>query len=228
MTEKDGSVNDSMGLRAKAMADIPKMTWTPEWGQTRIEAMVSGRPDWCISRQRTWGVPIPFFTHKDTGELHPNTVAIIEDVAKLIEQGGVEAWFDADASQFIGDEAKDYDKASDTLDVWFDSGTTHFAVLDQDPELTNPADMYLEGSDQHRGWFQTSLLTSEAIYARPPYKQVLTHGFVVDGNGHKMSKSLGNIITPQDEINKTGADMLRLWIASSDYRYEDECRQASV
>ncbi|MDO5770411.1 MAG: class I tRNA ligase family protein, partial [Psychrobacter sp.] len=173
-----------------------------------------------ISRQRTWGVPITFFTHKDTGELHPNTLELMEVAAQKIAEGGVEAWFDASCEDFLGDEAASYDKATDTLDVWFDSGTTHFTVLEQRTELTNPADLYLEGSDQHRGWFQTSLLTSEAMYKRPPFKQVLTHGFVVDANGRKMSKSLGNIITPQDEINKTGADMLRLWIASSDYRYE--------
>jgi len=211
---------EAKGLRERALGDIPKVTWTPAWGQNRIEAMMSGRPDWCISRQRTWGVPITFFTHKDTGELHPKTLEFMEIAAQKIEAGGVEAWFDASCEDFLGAEAAYYDKATDTLDVWFDSGTTHFAVLEQRDELTNPADMYLEGSDQHRGWFQTSLLTSEAMYERPPFKQVLTHGFVVDENGRKMSKSLGNIITPQDEINKTGADMLRLWIASSDYRYE--------
>ena len=208
------------GLRERALKDIPTVEWTPAWGQNRIESMMTGRPDWCISRQRTWGVPIAFFTHKETGELHPNTPALMEVAAKNIDAGGVEAWFDASCEDYLGSEAADYDKSTDTLDVWFDSGTTHFAVLEQRDELTNPADMYLEGSDQHRGWFQTSLLTSEAMYERPPFKQVLTHGFVVDENGRKMSKSLGNIITPQDEINKTGADMLRLWIASSDYRYE--------
>ncbi len=208
------------GSREQALKDIPSVNWTPAWGQNRIESMMTGRPDWCISRQRTWGVPIAFFTHKETGELHPNTLELMEVAAQKIAAGGVEAWFDASCEDFLGDEASDYDKATDTLDVWFDSGTTHFAVLEQRDELTNPADMYLEGSDQHRGWFQTSLLTSEAMYQRPPFKQVLTHGFVVDENGRKMSKSLGNIITPQEEINKTGADMLRLWIASSDYRYE--------
>ncbi|TWV81281.1 isoleucine--tRNA ligase, N-acetyltransferase domain-containing [Moraxella sp. VT-16-12] len=208
------------GLRQKALDDIKKVTWTPAWGQNRIEAMVESRPDWCISRQRTWGVPIPFFIHKETGELHPRTSELIEQAAQLIEKGGIEAWFEASCGDFLGDDADSYDKVSDTLDVWFDSGTTHCAVLDEDDNLTNPADMYLEGSDQHRGWFQTSLLTSEAIYGRAPFKQVLTHGFVVDENGYKMSKSLGNIIEPQKEIDKTGADMLRLWIASSDYRYE--------
>ncbi len=211
---------EAKGLREQALADIPTVNWTPAWGQNRIESMMNGRPDWCISRQRTWGVPIAFFTHKETGELHPNTLELMEVAAQKIAAGGVEAWFDASCEDFLGAEAADYDKATDTLDVWFDSGTTHFAVLEQRAELTNPADMYLEGSDQHRGWFQTSLLTSEAMYQRPPFKQVLTHGFVVDENGRKMSKSLGNIITPQEEINKTGADMLRLWIASSDYRYE--------
>ncbi len=211
---------ETKGLREQALADIPTVNWTPAWGQNRIESMMTGRPDWCISRQRTWGVPITFFTHKETGELHPNTLELMEVAAQKIHAGGVEAWFDASCEDFLGSEAADYDKATDTLDVWFDSGTTHFTVLEQRDELTNPADMYLEGSDQHRGWFQTSLLTSEAMYQRPPFKQVLTHGFVVDENGRKMSKSLGNIITPQEEINKTGADMLRLWIASSDYRYE--------
>ena len=211
---------ETQGLRERALADIPTVQWTPAWGQNRIESMMTGRPDWCISRQRTWGVPITFFTHKETGELHPNTLELMEVAAQKINEGGVEAWFDASCEDFLGAEAADYDKATDTLDVWFDSGTTHFAVLEQRDELINPADMYLEGSDQHRGWFQTSLLTSEAMYGRPPFKQVLTHGFVVDENGRKMSKSLGNIITPQEEINKTGADMLRLWIASSDYRYE--------
>ena len=208
------------GLRERALNDIPSVQWTPAWGQNRIESMMTGRPDWCISRQRTWGVPIAFFTHKETGELHPNTLELMETAAQNIDKGGVEAWFDASVEDYLGAEAADYDKSTDTLDVWFDSGTTHFTVLEQRDELTNPADMYLEGSDQHRGWFQTSLLTSEAMYQRPPFKQVLTHGFVVDENGRKMSKSLGNIITPQEEINKTGADMLRLWIASSDYRYE--------
>ena len=215
------------GLRERALKDISTVNWTPAWGQNRIESMMNGRPDWCISRQRTWGVPIAFFTHKETGELHPNTLELMEVAAQKIAVGGVEAWFDASCEDFLGSEAADYDKATDTLDVWFDSGTTHFTVLEQRDELTNPADMYLEGSDQHRGWFQTSLLTSEAMYQRPPFKQVLTHGFVVDENGRKMSKSLGNIITPQEEINKTGADMLRLWIASSDYRYEMSAGKAA-
>ena len=210
------------GLREQALHDIPNVVWTPAWGQNRIEAMMHGRPDWCISRQRTWGVPIPFFIHKDTGTLHPNTESLMEQVAQLIEQGGVEAWFDAPAEQFIGADVAEYNKASDTLDVWFDSGATNFAVLDNRAELTNPADLYLEGSDQHRGWFQSSLLVSEAIYGRPPYKQVLTHGFTVDAKGYKLSKSKGNTkgFEPQDIANKLGVDILRLWVGSSDYRYE--------
>ena len=210
------------GLREQALHDIPNVVWTPAWGQNRIEAMMHGRPDWCISRQRTWGVPIPFFIHKDTGTLHPNTESLMEQVAQLIEQGGVEAWFDAPAEQFIGVDVAEYNKATDTLDVWFDSGATNFAVLDNRGELTNPADLYLEGSDQHRGWFQSSLLVSEAIYGRPPYKQVLTHGFTVDAKGYKLSKSKGNTkgFEPQDIANKLGVDILRLWVGSSDYRYE--------
>lgn len=212
------------GLRDQALTDIPKVTWTPSWGQNRIEAMMKGRPDWCISRQRTWGVPIPFFMHKDTGDLHPNTSELIEKAAKMVHEGGIEAWFDAGIEQFLsGDDVDNYVKSTDTLDVWFDSGTTHYSVVDQRDELgDSPADLYLEGSDQHRGWFQSSLLTSEAIHGRPPYKQVLTHGFTVDAKGHKLSKSLGNTkgFEPKDIANKFGVDILRLWVGSCDYRYE--------
>lgn len=208
------------GLRAEAMDAIKQVEWIPDWGQNRIEAMIDGRPDWCISRQRTWGVPIPFFIHKDTGALHPDTEQLIDKVAALIEQGGVDAWFNASAADLIGADSAHYNKATDTLDVWFDSGVTHYCVLKQRPELSFPADLYLEGSDQHRGWFQTSLLTGLAIDSTAPFKKVLTHGFVVDVNGRKMSKSLGNIIAPQDVIKDLGADGVRFWIASSDYRYE--------
>ncbi|UXZ05246.1 isoleucine--tRNA ligase [Moraxella nasicaprae] len=213
---------ETQGLREQALADISKVTWTPAWGQNRIESMMNGRPDWCISRQRTWGVPITFFIHKDSGELHPRTSELMEQAAKLIEQGGVEAWFDADASQFIGDDANDYQKCTDTLDVWFDSGATNFAVLGSRAELDSPADLYLEGSDQHRGWFQSSLLVAESVYGRPPYKQVLTHGFTVDAKGYKLSKSKGNTkgFEPAELANKYGIDIVRLWVASSDYRYE--------
>lgn len=210
------------GLREQALKDIPEVIWTPAWGQNRIEAMMNGRPDWCISRQRTWGVPIAFFIHKDTGKLHPDTINLMEKVAQKIEQGGVEAWFDTPAEEFIGEDAQIYQKSTDTLDVWFDSGATNFAVLNESDELTYPADLYLEGSDQHRGWFQSSLLVSESIYGRPPYKQVLTHGFTVDAKGYKLSKSKGNTkgFEPQDIANKLGVDILRLWVGSSDYRYE--------
>ena len=212
---------EQQGLREQSLHAIRNdIAFIPDWGQNRMESMVEGRPDWCISRQRTWGVPIPFFVHKDTNELHPRTAELIEQVAQLIEQEGIDAWFNREAKDFLGDEAAQYNCVRDTLDVWFDSGTTHYAVLDQREELSNPADLYLEGSDQHRGWFQTSLLASIAIQQRAPYKSLLTHGFVVDEKGRKMSKSLGNIITPQEIIKDMGADGLRFWIASADYRYE--------
>ena len=212
---------DAQGLRQNALNAIEnEISFVPDWGKNRIQAMIEGRPDWCISRQRTWGVPIPFFVHKDTNELHPRTAELIEEVAKLIEQEGIDAWYNREAKDFIGDEAEQYNCVRDTLDVWFDSGTTHYAVLREREELTDPADLYLEGSDQHRGWFQSSLLTSIEINERAPYKGLLTHGFVVDEKGRKMSKSLGNIITPQDIIKDMGADGLRFWIASADYRYE--------
>lgn len=212
---------DEHGLRQDALSAIENdISFVPDWGKNRIESMIEGRPDWCISRQRTWGVPIPFFVHKDTNELHPRTAELIEDVAKLIEQEGIDGWFNREAKDFIGADAEHYNAVRDTLDVWFDSGTTHYAVLRQREELTDPADLYLEGSDQHRGWFQSSLLTSIAINKRAPYKALLTHGFVVDEKGRKMSKSIGNVITPQDIIKDMGADGLRFWIASADYRYE--------
>ena len=212
---------DAQGLRQKALNAIEnEISFVPDWGKNRIESMIEGRPDWCISRQRTWGVPIPFFVHKDTNELHPRTPELIEEVAKLIEQEGIDGWYNRDAAEFIDADAEQYNAVRDTLDVWFDSGTTHYAVLREREELTDPADLYLEGSDQHRGWFQSSLLTSVAINQRAPYKGLLTHGFVVDEKGRKMSKSLGNIITPQEIIKDMGADGLRFWIASADYRYE--------
>ncbi|MDV2470245.1 isoleucine--tRNA ligase [Acinetobacter chinensis] len=212
---------DNKGLRQDALNAIEnEIGFVPDWGKNRIQSMIEGRPDWCISRQRTWGVPIPFFVHKDTNELHPRTPELIEEVAKLIEQEGIDGWYNRDASEFIGTDAEQYNAVRDTLDVWFDSGTTHYAVLREREELQDPADLYLEGSDQHRGWFQSSLLTSIAINKRAPYKALLTHGFVVDEKGRKMSKSIGNIITPQDIIKDMGADGLRFWIASADYRYE--------
>ncbi len=212
---------EKAGLRAKALEEIKQVQWIPDWGQNRIEAMVDGRPDWCISRQRTWGVPIALFVHKETSELHPNTLDLIENVAQAVEKEGIQAWWDLDASAMLGADADQYEKVLDTLDVWFDSGATHYAVVNQREEFAGQeADMYLEGSDQHRGWFQSSLLTSVAIKNHAPYKQVLTHGFTVDGQGRKMSKSIGNVVSPQDVMNKLGGDILRLWVASTDYTGE--------
>lgn len=207
-------------LRDHAMQAINETQWMPDWGKARIEGMVENRPDWCISRQRTWGVPITLFVHKETGELHPNTQELISTVANEIEKEGIDAWFSKTAEDILGDDAADYDKVTDTLDVWFDSGVTHASVLEQREELTVPADLYLEGSDQHRGWFQSSLLTSVAIRNSAPYKTVLTHGFTVDADGKKMSKSLGNVIQPQKIFNSLGADILRLWVSSTDYSAE--------
>ena len=212
---------DQAGLRAKALEAIKGVEWMPEWGQSRIEGMIEGRPEWCISRQRTWGVPIALFVHKETAELHPNTLELIEKIAKLVEQKGIQAWWDLDTTELLGSDAEQYEKVLDTLDVWFDSGVTHFSVVDARHEYEgNSADLYLEGSDQHRGWFQSSLISSIAMKDEAPYKQVLTHGFVVDGHGRKMSKSIGNVVAPKDVTNKLGADILRLWVASTDYTGE--------
>ncbi|MCG6937287.1 MAG: isoleucine--tRNA ligase [Gammaproteobacteria bacterium] len=211
---------DQAGLRELALNAIKQTTWLPDWGQARIESMVKNRPDWCISRQRTWGVPITLFVNRETGELHPDTSGLIEKVAQKIERQGIEAWFSLEASELLADDAGLYDKTRDTLDVWFDSGVTHACVLNHRSKLPFPADLYLEGSDQHRGWFQSSLLTSAAMNGVAPYKKVLTHGFTVDANGKKMSKSLGNVIAPQKIVNSLGADILRLWVASSDYSNE--------
>ncbi|PCS23561.1 isoleucine--tRNA ligase [Candidatus Enterovibrio escicola] len=208
-------------LRVKALKEIKNVQWIPEWGQNCIELMMEGRPDWCISRQRTWGVPMALFVHKETAELHPNTINFIEKVALEVEKVGVQAWWDLDATVMLGADADDYEKVLDTLDVWFDSGVTHFAVINQDKEFGDyEADMYLEGADQHRGWFQSSLITSVSIKNKAPYKQVLTHGFTVDGHGRKMSKSIGNVVSPQEIMNKLGGDILRLWVASTDYTGE--------
>ncbi len=208
------------GLREHAMSAIDKTNWLPGWGKARIEGMVEGRPDWCISRQRTWGVPITLFVHKETGELHPNTQELIQSIATEIETQGIDAWFSKTAEDILGKDAANYDKVTDTLDVWFDSGVTHASVLEQREELAVPADLYLEGSDQHRGWFQSSLLTSVAVRNSAPYKTVLTHGFTVDADGKKMSKSLGNVVQPQKIFNSLGADILRLWVSSTDYTAE--------
>lgn len=208
------------GLRDKALEEINKVKWIPDWGHARIEGMVGGRPDWCVSRQRTWGVPIALFVHKATGDWHPNTEALIEQVALRIEQKGIDAWFELDAVELFGADAEHYEKMQDTLDVWFDSGVTHYAVLDARDNLDFPADLYLEGSDQHRGWFQSSLLASVAMRGVAPYKAVLTHGFTVDADGKKMSKSSGNVVAPQTIMKTLGADVLRLWVSATDYRAE--------
>ncbi|MFQ1017941.1 isoleucine--tRNA ligase [Gilliamella sp. BG7] len=212
---------DKQGLRTQSLKEIKQVRWIPDWGQARIETMVTNRPDWCISRQRTWGVPMTLFVHKKTEELHPDTLALVEKVAQLVEKDGIQAWWDADIKDLLGPDADDYRKVPDTLDVWFDSGSTFSSVVRARPEFEgHDAEIYLEGSDQHRGWFMSSLMLSTAIDNKAPYKQVLTHGFVVDGQGRKMSKSLGNIVTPQEVMNKLGADILRLWIASTDYSGE--------
>ncbi len=203
---------------------VSKVKWIPEWGQARIEGMLASSPDWCISRQRTWGVPITFFIDKNTEQLHPKTAVLIEQIAQKIEQKGMDAWYELDVKEILGDEADQYKKVTDTLDVWFDSGVTHFAVaqkrLDVDLESGKMVDLYLEGSDQHRGWFQSSLKTAVAMYGHAPYQEVLTHGFTVDADGKKMSKSLGNVVAPQKICNSLGADVLRLWVAATDYSGE--------
>ncbi|QBF28519.1 isoleucine--tRNA ligase [Pseudomonas tructae] len=211
-------------LRKRAVQAIEQTKFVPAWGQARLHSMIANRPDWCISRQRNWGVPIPFFLDKQTGELHPRTVELMEEVAKRVEKEGIEAWFKLDAAELLGDEAGQYDKIADTLDVWFDSGTTHWHVLRGSHSIghdTGPrADLYLEGSDQHRGWFHSSLLTGCAIDNHAPYRELLTHGFTVDENGRKMSKSLGNTIEPQKVNDTLGADILRLWVSATDYSGE--------
>ena len=211
---------DKNGLRNKAMQAVDDTEFFPAWGRARLEAMMKTRPDWCVSRQRNRGVPMPFFVHKSTGALHPRSQELLEEVAKRVEQAGIEAWFSLDPKELLGDEAEDYVKNRDTLDVWFDSGVTHACLLKEREGLKHPADLYLEGSDQHRGWFQSSLLTGCATDGHAPYEALLTHGFVVDGKGMKMSKSKGNVIAPQKVMDTYGADILRLWVASTDYSGE--------
>jgi len=211
---------DAHGMRDRALAEIEGVCWMPAWGRARIEAMVRGRPDWCISRQRHWGVPIAAFVHRRTGEPHPETPRHMEAVAERMAHEGLEAWWDLDPAELLGDEAEAYEKVNDILDVWFDSGVTHATVLEDREQLQVPADLYLEGSDQYRGWFQSSLLSAAAIRGAAPYRAVLTHGFTVDEQGYKMSKSRGNVIAPQDVMDRLGADILRLWVASADYTGE--------
>ncbi|MDI5849145.1 isoleucine--tRNA ligase [Shewanella xiamenensis] len=212
---------DNHNLRKQALSEIEQTQWIPDWGQSRIEKMVENRPDWCISRQRTWGVPITLFVHRETEELHPDSVSLMARVANRIEQEGIQAWWDLDAAELLGEEAEQYRKVTDTLDVWYDSGSTFASVVAARPEFQgHGVDLYLEGSDQHRGWFMSSLMISTAMTGKAPYKQVLTHGFTVDGKGRKMSKSIGNVIAPQQVTNKLGADILRLWVAATDYSGE--------
>jgi isoleucyl-tRNA synthetase len=211
---------EQAGLRKAALEAISHVDWMPAWGEQRITSMIAARPDWCVSRQRTWGVPIPLFVDKVSGELHPRTHELIAEVAKLVERDGIDAWFDLDASAQLGVDLNQYDKATDVMDVWFDSGVVHHCVSVIRPEITAPSDLYLEGSDQHRGWFHSSLLTSVAMHGRAPYRGVLTHGFTVDENGRKMSKSLGNILAPQKLTSTLGADVIRLWVAATDYANE--------
>lgn len=208
-------------LRNNALKAVDDTEFVPAWGRARLQAMIEGRPDWVVSRQRFWGTPMALFAHKEMGELHPNSAELLEKVAQRIEQKGINAWFELDKSELLSPEdCEQYDKLSDTMDVWFDSGSTHYSVLKQRDELAHPADLYLEGSDQHRGWFQSSMLTGCATLGRAPYKQLLTHGFVVDQNGRKMSKSVGNVVAPQEVYNEFGADILRLWAANTDYSGE--------
>ena len=207
-------------LREVAGKAVRDTEFFPAWARQRLEAMIRDRPDWCVSRQRNWGTPMALFVHRHTGELHPRTHELIEQVAQRVEQQGIEGWFSLSAEEVLGADAEQYRKVPDTLDVWFDSGTTHASVLARRAELTKPADLYLEGTDQHRGWFQASLLTGCALDGRAPYRQLLTHGFAIDETGRKMSKSMGNVIAPQEVSDRLGAEILRLWVASTDYSGE--------
>jgi len=209
-------------LRATALRGIDNTQFFPSWGQARLQGMIANRPDWTLSRQRQWGVPMPFFIHKETGALHPRALEILEQVAQRVERGGIEAWQSVEPMELLGEDATHYEKVKDTLDVWFDSGSTHYTVMrgSHRAETAFPADLYLEGSDQHRGWFHSSLLVASMMDGVPPYRALLTHGFVIDMEGRKMSKSRGTGMSPQEIIGTLGADILRLWVASTDYSGE--------
>jgi isoleucyl-tRNA synthetase len=215
-------VKPAESLRATALRGVEATRFFPGWGKARLQGMIANRPDWTLSRQRQWGVPMPFFIRKETGQLHPRTLELLEQVAKRVEEGGIEAWQTLQPEELLGEEAASYEKVKDTLDVWFDSGSTHFTVLrgSHRAESRFPADLYLEGSDQHRGWFHSSLLVASMMDGRPPYEALLTHGFVIDLEGRKMSKSKGNAMSPQNIVDTLGADILRLWVAASDYSGE--------
>jgi isoleucyl-tRNA synthetase len=215
-------VDGGKSLRETALGAIDETEFFPAWGKARLHGMIANRPDWTLSRQRQWGVPMAFFLHKETGQLHPRTPELLEQIAARVEQEGIEAWQKIEVADLLGDEAAMYEKNRDTLDVWFDSGITHYSVLrgSHKAQSTFPADLYLEGSDQHRGWFHSSLLTASMLDGKAPYKALLTHGFVVDGEGKKMSKSKGNVVAPQKVSDTLGADILRLWVASTDYSGE--------
>ena len=211
---------EQANLRADALEAISRVKWTPAWGEQRLSGMIANRPDWCISRQRTWGVPLALFVDRESGALHPRSEELLEKVAQVVERHGIDGWFDLEPRELLGEEADRYEKVPDVMDVWADSGCVHYCVPRMHPEVTIPADLYLEGSDQHRGWFHSSLLISVAQNRHAPYKGVLTHGFTVDETGRKQSKSLGNIIAPQKVVGTLGADVLRLWVAATDYSNE--------
>ena len=211
---------EQANLRADALEAISRVKWTPAWGEQRLSGMIANRPDWCISRQRTWGVPLALFVDRESGALHPRSEELLEKVAQVVERHGIDGWFDLEPRELLGEEAGRYEKVPDVMDVWADSGCVHYCVPRMHPEVTIPADLYLEGSDQHRGWFHSSLLISVAQNRHAPYKGVLTHGFTVDETGRKQSKSLGNIIAPQKVVGTLGADVLRLWVAATDYSNE--------